>query len=153
MPIYKHANGVAAMWTSSFSKVYPGIKPADIWRLWADIDNWPKWHNDLEYCKIEGPFKIGNHFILKPKTMGPVKIMLIDVKEGHSFTDCTTFFGAKMLDTHAMQETAEGLLLSNHLTVTGPLKWLWIKLVARHVADTIAEETEALVKLARDRHE
>ena len=39
------------------------------------------------------------------------------------------------------------------LVVTGPLKWLWIKLVAQSVADTVPEETEALVRLARSRHE
>jgi hypothetical protein len=33
--------------------------------------------------------------------------------------------------------------------VTGPLKWLWIKLVAQNVADTVPEEMENLVKLAR----
>lgn len=46
-----------------------------------------------------------------------------------------------MYDTHAMEETEEGLKLTSTLVVTSPLKWLWIKLVAQNVADTIAEET------------
>jgi hypothetical protein len=54
-----------------------------------------------------------------------------------------------MYDTHAMEETEEGLKLTNMLVVTGPLKWLWIKLVAQNVADTVPEEMENLVKLAR----
>lgn len=33
--------------------------------------------------------------------------------------------------------------------VTGPLKFLWIKLVAQNVADTVPQEMEALVDLAR----
>jgi len=75
--------------------------------------------------------------------------MLTEIVEGHYFTDCTSFFGAKMYDTHAMEETEEGLKLTNTLVVTGPLKWLWIKLVAQNVADTVPEEMENLVKLAR----
>jgi hypothetical protein len=83
--------------------------------------------------------------------MSAVKIMLTEVNHGSSFTDCTTFFGAKMYDTHALEQTPEGLKLINTLIVTGPLRWLWIKLVAQHVANSIPEETENLIALARKR--
>ncbi|PPE03471.1 polyketide cyclase [Holospora curviuscula] len=140
------------MWTRTYSKTFQGLKREDIWRIWTDINNWPTWHGDLDYCKLEGDFKVGNHFFLKPKGVQPVKIVLTEINEGYSFTDCTSFFGTKMYDIHAMEETVDGLKLTNKLVVTGPLKWLWIKLVAQNVADTIAEETENLVKLARSLH-
>jgi len=137
------------MWTRTYSKTFQGLKREDIWRIWTDINNWPTWHGDLDYCKLEGDFKVGNHFFLKPKGIKPVKIVLTEINEGYSFTDCTSFFGAKMYDTHSMKETAEGLKLTNTLVVTGPLKWLWIKLVAQNVANTVPEEMENLIKLAR----
>lgn len=141
------------MWIRTYSKLYSGVKKDNIWRLWTDINNWSQWHGDLDYCKLEGEFKVGNHFMLKPKGVSPVKIVLTEINEGKSFTDCTTFFGAKMYDTHSMEEAPEGLLLSNKLVVTGPLRWLWIKLVAQHVADTVADEMDALVTLAKKSHE
>lgn len=137
------------MWTRIYSKTFQGIKKQDIWRIWTDVNNWPTWHGDLDYCKIEGPFEVGNYFMLKPKGMNAVKIRLTEISDGQHFTDCTTFWGAKMFDTHSMEETTEGLKLSNKLVVTGPLKWLWIKLVAEHVANTTSLEMESLVKLAR----
>ncbi len=137
------------MWTRTYSKTFQGLKREDIWRIWTDINNWPTWHGDLDYCKLEGDFKVGNHFFLKPKGVQSVKIVLTEINEGHHFTDCTAFFGAKMYDTHAMEDTVDGLKLTNKLVVTGPLKWLWIKLVAQNVADTVPEEMENLVKLAR----
>ena len=140
------------MWIRTHTKLYTGIDREKIWNVWADIDNWPKWHSDLEYCKLEGAFKAGSHFILKPKGMRAVKIRLTDVVEGVRFTDCTQFIGAKMCDTHAMEETVDGLLLSNTIVVTGPLQWIWIKLVAQHVADTVVDEMDALVELARGIH-
>ena len=140
------------MWTRTYNKTFQGLKRQDIWRIWTDINNWPTWHRDLDYCKLEGKFEVGNHFFLKPKGVKPVKILLTEINEGYSFTDCTSFFGAKMYDTHSMEDTVEGLKLTNKLVVTGPLKWLWIKLVAQNVADTISEETEKLVKLARSLH-
>ena len=55
-----------------------------------------------------------------------------------------------MYDTHALEDTPKGLKITNTLVVKGPLKWLWVKLVAQHVADSVLEETEALVKLAKN---
>ncbi|MES2608484.1 MAG: polyketide cyclase [Pseudomonadota bacterium] len=137
------------MWKQFHSKLYTNLKKENIWRLWTDVNNWPTWHGDLESCKMEGDFVIGNHFMLKPKGVRPVKIIITEINDGYSFTDCTIFPGAKMYDTHAMEETPDGLLLSNTLVVTGPFKWLWIKLVAQNVADTVPGEVDALVKLAR----
>jgi hypothetical protein len=137
------------MWTKTYSKIFPDLKREHIWRIWTDINNWSTWHGDLDYCKLEGDFAVGNYFMLKPKGVSAVKIVLTEINEGHYFTDCTSFFGAKMYDTHAMEDTPEGLKLTNTLVVRGLFKWLWIKLVAQNVADTVPEETEALVKLAR----
>lgn len=141
------------MWTRTYSKIFKDVKKEDIWRIWTDINNWPKWHGDLDYCKFEGKFIAGNHFMLKPKGMKAVKIVLTEVTTGQSFTDCTKFPGAKMYDTHSLEETSEGLKLSNTMVVTGPLKWLWIMLVAKNVADTIPDKTEALIRLAREQNE
>jgi hypothetical protein len=141
------------MWKQFHSKLYTNVKKENIWRLWTDVNNWATWHGDLDYCKMEGDFAVGNHFMLKPKGVRPVKIIITEINEGYSFTDCTIFPGAKMYDTHTMEETPDGLLLSNTLIVTGPLKWLWIKLVAQNVANTIPDEVDALVNLARSMNE
>lgn len=137
------------MWTRTYSKLYSDISPESIWKIWVDINNWPSWHGDLDYCRFEGEFKVGNHFILKPTGVPAVKIMLTEINDMQNFTDCTIFFGAKMYDTHSMELKENGVLLSNKLVVKGPLKWLWIKLVAQNVADTVPEEMDSLVNLAR----
>ena len=137
------------MWTRTYSKTFKNINKEAIWRIWTDVNNWPKWHGDLDYCKLEGAFTVGNHFMLKPKGIKAVKIELTHIEEGRKFTDCTPFFGAKMYDTHELEETPDGLRLTNTLVVTGPLKFLWIKLVAQNVADSVPQEMEALVELAR----
>jgi hypothetical protein len=139
------------MWIKTYNKIFQDINREDIWRIWTNVNGWPTWHGDLDYCKLDGDFVVGNHFMLKPKGANPVKIVLTEIDEGHHFTDCTSFFGAKMYDTHAMIVTNDGLKLTNKLVVTGPLKWLWIKLVAQHVANSVPEEMENLVRIARGR--
>ncbi len=138
------------MWIRSCAKVYKGITKEDVWRVWTDVNHWTDWHDDLDYCKMERVFQVGNFFKLKPKGGPEFKITLTEVIEGKKFTDCTRFFGAKMYDTHELEETPDGLRLSNTLWVTGPLKWLWIKLVAKNVADSVPSENQALVDLLRN---
>jgi len=137
------------MWIRHFSKVYKNVNKEKIWQLWIDVNNWPSWHSDLDYCEMKGGFSVGSHFMLKPKDAPAVKIELVEIEADRKFKDCTRFFGAKMYDTHEIEETAEGLRLSNTIVVTGPLKFLWIHLVAKHVANSVPHEMDALITLAR----
>ena len=137
------------MWVKSYSKVYPGVKKADIWRMWADVVHWPAWDKELEYCNIEGGFTKGNSFILKP-TGGPkVKITLCEVVINERFTDYCNFFGATMYDDHILEETSDGVRIISTITVTGPLGFFWVKLVAKNVANSVPRHMDAMVELAR----
>lgn len=136
-------------WTRTTTKTYPGLSKDAVWRLWTDVNGWSRWHSDLDLCKLEGRFEKGNHFLLKPKGAPTFKIELTAVEEGRAFTDCTKFFGARMFDSHLLEETPEGVRLTNTLTVEGPLAFLWIKLVAQKVAATVPAENDALVALAK----
>ena len=138
------------MWKREYSKIYLGVKKEDIWCLWTDVNNWPAWHRDLEYCTLLGEFAVGSHFILKASKAPKVTIEITEVEQGRKFTDCTKFFGAKMYNTHEIEDVSNGVHVKNTLTVTGPLQWLWIKLVAQNVANTVPEELDALVNLAKN---
>jgi hypothetical protein len=140
------------MWTKTHKKTYKNISKEAIWKVWKDIDNYATWHDDLEYCRLEGEFVRGNYFLLKPKGGPKFKVWLLDVKENKSFLDCTNFFGAKMYDEHTLEETSEGLSITNTITVKGLLAFLWIKLVAKGVAKSSAQEMNAAVDFARSAH-
>lgn len=137
------------MWKKSYSQVYQNVNKATIWNLWSDVNRWTTWHGDLDSCTMEGPFAVGNHFFLQPKGSRPVKIFLTEITAGHSFTDCTAFPGAKMHDTHILEETPEGLKITSTLEVKGILSWLWVRLVAQNVAASAPREMDSVVALAR----
>lgn len=139
------------MWAKSYSKVYQGIKKEDIWHLWADVNNWPKWDKELEYCKLEGAFIEGNQFILKPMNGPKVKIMLSEVVPNEKFIDYCKFPGATMYDAHYLEDIADGVRVTNTISVKGLLSFIWIKLVAKNVADSAPRQTDALVDLARSK--
>lgn len=130
-------------------KTFKNLDKNKVWSLMTDIEAWPSWHGDLESCQLVGGFKVGSYFWLKPKGMKAFKIELTEIREWVSFTDCTRFPFARMYDTHSFEETPEGLKLTNCLEMKGPLKYLWYFLVGRSVANSVPEEVETLVALAR----
>ncbi len=141
------------MWQKTYTKVYPGVKKETIWALWEDVNNWGKWDPDIEYAKMTEPFQVGSHFIVKPKGAGEETLQLVEVEKFKKFTDHLKFVGAKLYGTHEMEDTPEGLKMTITLQVTGPLKFIWIKLVAQGIVDTIPEQMDSLMKFAESGNE
>ncbi len=138
------------MWQKSYSAVYEKVTAQSVWQVWQDVNCWHVWDHDIDYCKLEGPFEAGQYFILKPKGAPEVKIQLIEVTPLTSYTDCTHFFGARMYGYHEMKEEAGGRLrLTTTMTVEGPLGFLWRRLVAQGIVDTLDKQTAELVEVAR----
>lgn len=141
------------MWQKTFSKAYKGIQKEVIWRVWSDVNNWPKWDNELKYCYMDADFSEGNEFIVKPKNGPKVLLFLSELVPNHQFTAYCKFFAATLYGTHKLEETSEGLKITNMITVTGPLTVLWTNLVAKNVAKAIPQQTDNLVEYARSKHE
>lgn len=139
------------MWVKSYNKTYSGIKREDIWRIWQDVNNWPLWDKELEYCKIEGDFKEGSKFILKPIGAPKVKITLSEVVTNIKFTDYCKFLGAVMYDSHQLDDTPEGVRITSTITVTGLFQFIWVKLVASKVANSVPKQIDSLVALVKSR--
>ena len=140
------------MWSQSFSRVYTNISKEQIWAAWSDVNHWPRWDKGLDYCDMKDSFTEGTKFILKPKGGPKVKIFISKIIPYQEFSDYCRFPGAKMFDEHFLEESPEGLKITNKITVKGPLSFLWVKLVAKNVAQGAPEQTESLVEYARKLH-
>ena len=53
------------MWTTEHTIVTDASKES-VWNVWADVENWSKWDKGVEWCRIEGEFKAGTKYTLKP---------------------------------------------------------------------------------------
>lgn len=136
------------MWTKSFSKVVKNVRKEELWNRLVEINSWHEWVPNLDYCQLDAPFQAGSHFVLKPKGAPAVRVQLIDVKKGHSFTGCTRFFGAAMYDTYELDEGPQGARLTVTVKVQGPLGFLWRMLVAEKIANNLPLLMENLVRAA-----
>lgn len=137
------------MWSKAYSKKVKGLKAEQVWKVWTDLNQWHTWQSDIEYAKIEGEFKVGNTFLLKPKGGPRVKIEIINVEPNMQFTDLTRFPGAKMYGSHEFVIHGDELEIKTTMSIKGPLSFLWRKLVAEGVANGMMEQTKNLIEKAK----
>ena len=136
------------MWTKSHSLTTKEVTKEQMWKLFSDVNNWHTWDNGIEYAKMDGKFEKGNFFELKPKGGPKVKIQLVETTVNKSFTDFTQFPLAKMYGEHYFEETPDGLKITTTMRINGPLAFLWRRLVAQGIADSLPEEMPAQIKHA-----
>ena len=136
------------MWTKSHSIVTKEVSKEQMWRLFADVNNWHKWDKGIEFVKMEGNFEKGNYFTLRPKGGPNVKVELLETVENHRFLDVTNFPLAKMYDLHTFKDSVDGLKVTNTITVKGILGFLWVKIVAQKIADALPTDMQEQINAA-----
>jgi hypothetical protein len=130
------------MWTKTHSMITRKATAEQMWKLFEDVNNWHQWDTGIEYARMEGEFRPGNHFLLKPKNGPKVKIQLLEAVKNRKFTDLTRFPLAKMYGEHTFEETNDGLKVTTTMKVEGPLSFLWVKLVASEIVSHLPKEME-----------
>ncbi|XZF13114.1 SRPBCC family protein [Chitinophagaceae bacterium MMS25-I14] len=136
------------MWTRSHTIVTKEVTKEQMWKLFADVNNWPAWDKSVEYAQLEGPFEKGNHFMFQPKGGPKLKIGIHEAVENKNFTDVTTFPLAKMYGEHILEETPDGLKITTTMKVKGVLGFLWWKIVAKKIVAGLAEDALVQIKTA-----
>src|SRR5579872_5950857 len=111
------------MWTKSYSTIVTGVTPSQIWKVWSDIKNRPKWDTDIEWAEINGPFETGSIIYFKVKGGRKLKMEITDCVPNKLFTDTFLFPFARMDGIHEMEQVSDGLRITTTMKITGPLKW------------------------------
>jgi hypothetical protein len=136
------------MWTKSHSIVTKDVTKEQIWKLFADVNNWHTWDKGIEFAKLEGKFEKGNHFMFQPKGGPKLKIGIVEAIENRTFTDCTKFPLAKMYGEHVFEDAPNGLKITTTMKVQGIFGFLWVKLVAKKIVDALPTDMEDQIKAA-----
>ena len=138
------------MWSKSYSKKVKGLQAEQVWKVWTDINQWHSWQGDIDYAKLDGDFKVGNSFLLKPKGGPKVRIELIRVEPNKVFMDLTRFPLARMYGSHEFIHHGDELEIKTTMSIEGGLAWLWRKIVAEDVANGMPEQTDRLIEKTRN---
>lgn len=136
------------MWTKSHTIVTKDVTREQIWKLFANVNEWHTWDKGIEFAKLEGNFEKGNWFLLRPKGGPNVKIRLLETIKNKRFLDVTHFPLAKMYDDHIFEDTPDGVIITHTITVKGLLGFLWVKIVAQKLADALPLDMQAQINAA-----
>jgi len=139
------------MWSKSYSTVVQGITAEQAWAVWIDVNQWASWQSDVEYAKLDTEFKNGATIEFKPKGGPRFKNQLMDVEAPVRFTDLARFPLAKMYITHEMIELGNDLQIKATVMITGPLSFLWRKVVVEGIAEGFAGETMRFIEKIREK--
>ena len=71
--------------------------PADVWRVWSDVDHWPEWNPDMKESRLDGPLELGTTGMIHTRSGGKHDVVVTHYQDGSSFElESTAMPGTKM---------------------------------------------------------
>jgi hypothetical protein len=121
--------------------------PSAIFERWADVATWPQWNTDTEWVRLDGAFTQGGTGLLKPKG-GPKVRFLIEKLTETEFVDVSRLAGARLTFSHRVTPTTDGCVVDVAITMSGPLGWLWNRILGKGLAAAVQPDLDALARAA-----
>jgi len=70
---------------------------------------WPQWNDGIETIDVEGPFAVGTTFTMTPPGDEPIRMRLVEIEPGTSFTDEMDAGDFVVRTEHRLEAVAGGL--------------------------------------------
>jgi len=125
--------------------------PSAIFDRWADVATWPQWNADTEWVRLDGAFTQGGTGVLKPEGGPKVKFVIEKLTET-DFVDVSRLMGARLTFSHVVTPITDGCLVDVAITMSGPLAWLWNRILGKGLAASVQPDLEALARAAQGGH-
>lgn len=120
-----------------------------IWALWADLEGWPKWDDNLEWVKPDGGLKQGEFAKLKPKGAKVVAFEFVEVDAPNGFVDITLLPQTKMRMEHRLTDAeGGGLTVYQRVSFSGPLGSLFGYVIGRGMKRDMPGAMRKLISMA-----
>lgn len=138
------------MWTREFDTLTSADR-STVWGLWADVNGWTRWNPGLDDVRLGGPFATGTRFLMTP-TGGPtLTSVLVDVKDGQSFTDVTVLGDLSVWVEHSIEPLPGGQLrLVYRALVEGPDENVMGEAITADFPEVLAALVETAVQAERE---
>lgn len=121
--------------------------PAAFFAKWADMGTWPEWNKDTEWVRLDGSFVQGATGTLKPKG-GPKVPFVVERLSDTEFVDVSKLIGARLTFDHQVATGPAGTTVTVTVSIDGPLRWFWIKVMGGDIAESVEPDLVALVAAA-----
>lgn len=123
--------------------------PSALFARWADMATWPEWNSDIEWVRLDGAFAEGSTGVLKPKGGPKVKFVIERLVPDREFVDVSKLLGARLTFAHHTAIRADGgSTVDVEITITGPLGWLWTRILGKGLKASAQPDLERLAAAA-----
>jgi hypothetical protein len=103
--------------------------PEALYARWTDVETHPQWSPDLVWSHLEEPLALGARGRLKPKGGPTSRFAVTELVEGRTFADTTYLPGARLTFRHDARPNGTGSDVHVTVTLEGPLRWLWARIL------------------------
>lgn len=134
-------------WTTSHTET-TSAKPKAIWQHWTNVQDWPKEDKNLESAKLEGDFAVGSYIVMKPKGSPKSKVKITKVIPFEFYSTQGSIPFGKLLFTHKVSEEKGKTSFTHTITVTGPMRGIFVNLVAKKLAKDLPVKMKNIAELA-----
>ena len=119
MCAYEKEEADKPMWTIS-ATAQTSVSVEQVWAIYQDVANWPRWDKGLALYRPDGPFAAGTAGVLQPVGGPELPFTLEQVEEGKSFVDRTPVGpDTAILGRHVLTPLAGGARITHIVEIVG----------------------------------
>lgn len=120
--------------------------PAEIWKLWQDVENWKTWDVQIELSRIDGPFQTGTKGCTKFIGTPLFKTLLTAVEPNKLVVQEAYLSFAKIISYQSMRQIDDKTEVTFEVEVRGPLSLLYAWMLGRFIKKKIPVEMQQMLK-------
>lgn len=121
------------------------LTPSRLYATICDIGRWPEWDTEIEWTRHEGRVEPGVRFQLKPRGGPKVTLEITEASAPERFVDVARLPLARMRTSHEFRRDGDVTTVTQTITISGPLAFLWDRLVARKQAEGAGSQMQAMI--------
>jgi hypothetical protein len=108
------------MWSTEHS-IETTAAPEAIWKIWSDVDGWPRWNADLDRVELVGPFAEGSAITMFPRADDPIELTIAEAEEPEGFVDQADLGPVVVRTAHRVERLGDDRSrIVYRMEITGP---------------------------------
>jgi hypothetical protein len=115
-----------------------------VYGLYADVTTWPTWDPAVLEVSLASGLRTGSGGWLRAQGGPRTRIRIHEASAPSSFTVASQLPGCEMLFGHSLTSVAGGVRATHTLSFTGPLAFLFRRLLGVRIASTLPAALQGL---------
>lgn len=115
-----------------------------VYCLYANPTSWPTWDPSVIEVNLPSGLRVGSTGWLRAKEGPRTRISIVEARDAQSFTAQSHLPGCRMLFGHTLQKVAGGVRATHTLSFSGPLAFVFQRLLGTKIANTLPGALQGL---------